>query len=145
MALRSSLGSVSCALRWKKTPDRAPREARCLRVKHVPGSGYYRRAFIGCSIKPSHQQGESIDRAVSSVGRAPALQAGGHWFEPSTAHQKLLWICRTGLRAGQGVTETEPSINHLPSTLTTRVGLADGAAGSITTPASFPSTTILPA
>jgi hypothetical protein len=27
-------------------------------------------------------------RAVSSVGRAPARQAGGHWFEPSTAH---LW------------------------------------------------------
>jgi hypothetical protein len=26
--------------------------------------------------------------AVSSAGRAPALQAGGHWFEPSTAH---LW------------------------------------------------------
>src|SRR5690349_19471852 len=26
--------------------------------------------------------------AVSSVGRAPARQAGGHWFEPSTAHFK---------------------------------------------------------
>ena len=25
-------------------------------------------------------------RAVSSAGRAPALQAGGRWFEPSTAH-----------------------------------------------------------
>ena len=25
--------------------------------------------------------------AVSSVGRAPARQAGGHWFEPSTAHR----------------------------------------------------------
>src|SRR5262249_43144544 len=25
-------------------------------------------------------------RAVSSVGRAPALQAGGRWFEPGTAH-----------------------------------------------------------
>src|SRR3712207_3145241 len=24
--------------------------------------------------------------AVSSVGRAPARQAGGRWFEPSTAH-----------------------------------------------------------
>ena len=24
--------------------------------------------------------------AVSSVGRAPALQAGGHKFEPCTAH-----------------------------------------------------------
>src|SRR5437660_909456 len=26
--------------------------------------------------------------AVSSVGRAPARQAGGHWFEPSTAHRR---------------------------------------------------------
>src|SRR5262245_8073511 len=25
-------------------------------------------------------------RAVSSAGRAPALQAGGRWFEPGTAH-----------------------------------------------------------
>jgi hypothetical protein len=25
--------------------------------------------------------------AVSSVGRAPALQAGGRWFEPGTAHR----------------------------------------------------------
>ena len=28
-------------------------------------------------------------RAVSSVGRAPARQAGGHWFEPSTAHTEI--------------------------------------------------------
>ena len=28
-----------------------------------------------------------LSRAVSSAGRAPARQAGGHWFEPSTAHQ----------------------------------------------------------
>src|SRR5262245_23625539 len=26
-------------------------------------------------------------RAVSSAGRAPALQAGGRWFEPGTAHR----------------------------------------------------------
>ena len=28
-------------------------------------------------------------RALSSVGRAPARQAGGHWFEPSSAHSVL--------------------------------------------------------
>ena len=28
-----------------------------------------------------------LSRAVSSAGRAPARQAGGRWFEPSTAHQ----------------------------------------------------------
>src|SRR3954454_21102367 len=27
--------------------------------------------------------------AVSSAGRAPARQAGGHWFEPSTAHSPM--------------------------------------------------------
>ena len=27
-------------------------------------------------------------RALSSVGRAPARQAGGHWFEPSSAHSQ---------------------------------------------------------
>ena len=27
----------------------------------------------------------------SSVGRAPALQAGGHWFEPNCDHH--LWRC----------------------------------------------------
>jgi hypothetical protein len=30
-------------------------------------------------------------RAVSSAGRAPALQAGGHWFDPGTAHEKHAW------------------------------------------------------
>ena len=30
-----------------------------------------------------------VPRAVSSVGRAPARQAGGHWFEPSTAHTPI--------------------------------------------------------
>ena len=29
--------------------------------------------------------------AVSSAGRAPALQAGGRWFEPGTAHTERPW------------------------------------------------------
>jgi hypothetical protein len=29
-------------------------------------------------------------RALSSVGRAPARQAGGHWFEPSSAHPRRM-------------------------------------------------------
>ena len=29
---------------------------------------------------------------VSSAGRAPALQAGGHRFDPGTLHQKKYWI-----------------------------------------------------
>ena len=29
-------------------------------------------------------------RAISSVGRAPPLQGGGHWFEPGIAHHFLI-------------------------------------------------------
>jgi hypothetical protein len=47
-----------------------PRQAREKQAQGTsPVTGYNRRT-----------------RAVSSVGRAPARQAGGHWFEPSTAH-----------------------------------------------------------
>jgi hypothetical protein len=48
--------------------------------------------------------------AVSSVGRAPARQAGGHWFEPSTAHLKspgergfLLLCAATVVELWQGI------------------------------------------
>lgn len=34
---------------------------------------------------------------VSSVGRARALQARGHWFEPSTSHHFLTGISSVGL------------------------------------------------
>ena len=40
-------------------------------------------------------------RAVSSVGRAPARQAGGHWFEPSTAHRTKALLAR-GFRSLKG-------------------------------------------
>ena len=32
----------------------------------------------------------SLKWGVSSAGRAPALQAGGHRFDPGTLHQKKL-------------------------------------------------------
>src|SRR5215216_414797 len=45
--------------------------------------------------------GYSQARAVSSVGRAPALQAGGRWFDPGTAHKKARRKGRAGfLRSG---------------------------------------------
>src|SRR5207253_4172500 len=44
-----------------------------------------------------------VPRAVSSVGRAPARQAGGHWFEPSTAHSPE----EARFRTGGGVAATE--------------------------------------
>jgi hypothetical protein len=34
----------------------------------------------------------NINRAVSSAGRAPALQAGCHQFDPGTAQQTLLLV-----------------------------------------------------
>ncbi len=46
--------------------------ARGQRLHSTAGRGHQRRAIW----------------AVSSAGRAPALQAGGHWFEPSTAHRR---------------------------------------------------------
>ena len=33
-------------------------------------------------------------RALSSVGRAPARQAGGHWFESSSAHHQKAPLAR---------------------------------------------------
>jgi hypothetical protein len=36
--------------------------------------------------------GLAASRAISSAGRAPPRQGGGHWFEPSIAHAKALQI-----------------------------------------------------
>ena len=46
-----------------------------------------RRAGVPVDPSPSSAKIPRA-RAVSSVGRAPARQAGGHWFEPSTAHRE---------------------------------------------------------
>ena len=38
------------------------------------------------------KNGEDPIRGVSSAGRAPALQAGGHRFDPGTLHQReVVW------------------------------------------------------
>ena len=50
---------------------------------HVGGRSRSRRHIASTpGISGYHR----LPGAVSSVGRAPARQAGGHWFEPSTAH-----------------------------------------------------------
>ncbi|GIU94865.1 MAG: hypothetical protein KatS3mg012_1322 [Gaiellaceae bacterium] len=47
--------------------------------------------------------------AVSSVGRAPARQAGGHWFEPSTAHStRPARSALTGYLASRAVQVVSP-------------------------------------
>jgi hypothetical protein len=53
-------------------------QSRALRPATMPGLRGRRERHIAV-------EGAAIG-AVSSVGRAPARQAGGHWFEPSTAH-----------------------------------------------------------
>jgi hypothetical protein len=53
----------------------------------IPHAAYSRAASAKPGRGNEHVTGYNrASRAVSSVGRAPARQAGGHWFEPSTAH-----------------------------------------------------------
>ena len=47
-------------------------------------------------------QGVPNVRSLSSVGRAPALQAGGHWFEPSSDHHFKNFILRQNLYLSMG-------------------------------------------
>ena len=61
------------------------------RAAVTAGASQQARARPPCRIRIprewSSRFGSTMrQRAVSSVGRAPARQAGGHWFEPSTAH-----------------------------------------------------------
>ena len=46
--------------------------------------------FRGYRKNVPTQDGEEPTRGVSSAGRAPALQAGGHRFDPGTLHHKKL-------------------------------------------------------
>ena len=46
------------------------------------------------AAEPTLYPSPAVSRAVSSVGRAPARQAGGHWFEPSTAHRLGIPLAR---------------------------------------------------
>ena len=73
------------------------RVAPRLRLGRRPNARYSRtvaaerRGCAPCRIRIPREWSSRFgltmrQRAVSSVGRAPARQAGGHWFEPSTAH-----------------------------------------------------------
>ena len=62
--------TASCRPRRRRSRARRRTEPPRQRPRASPERGYTR----------------PFSRAVSSAGRAPARQAGGHWFEPSTAH-----------------------------------------------------------
>ena len=89
----SDAGGVASA-----TADRArPFGTEC--HPHVPGPpGRAQRphTLIGrtlrrCYVFSLPERLQCRLRALSSVGRAPARQAGGHWFEPSSAHSGKPW------------------------------------------------------
>ncbi len=118
--------------RPRRAPNERSRDATLLRYgsptrllralpTHVAAPPTCLREPLGVQSRPG---------AVSSVGRAPARQAGGHWFEPSTAHSRNL-APGVGLRrggigapstfmAGEGFPEcmkltTSPSFLRTPS------------------------------
>src|SRR5947209_15584063 len=71
---------TSCELRV-----RAPGSGGAGRCHASHGAASGARSVIAEKLD-SFAEVPSLTRAVSSAGRAPALQAGGHWFESSTAH-----------------------------------------------------------
>jgi hypothetical protein len=74
----------------------------------------YNSALWACTCEPSRPLTPRCYAAkfgaLSSVGRAPARQAGGRWFEPSSAHRRLLpaWpgiLLSPGRRRDRGAVE----------------------------------------
>ena len=89
--------------RRRSRPARSP--ARC-RIRWPEPSRPGRRSSVsirhGASAIPLLRLATS--RAISSAGRAPPRQGGGHWFEPSIAHESgaseegrpvrpFFWLC----------------------------------------------------
>ena len=91
---RRSSGSRPPIPPWDFNPP--PRKHRTVRRNYSksPGADFYCFGTLGAGARRSSPAARSAatilaTRAVSSVGRAPARQAGGHWFEPSTAHSPI--------------------------------------------------------
>ena len=75
-----SLRGRPCACAGRVRVGRRQRRRRC-------GHDDQRDDHRGRRLQPLLSRAKlETPGAVSSVGRAPARQAGGHWFEPSTAH-----------------------------------------------------------
>jgi hypothetical protein len=62
-------------------------------------------------------------RAISSAGRAPPRQGGGHWFEPSIAHR--IWPRVYGVFCFKGLTGQVGSEAVFPHTSHTRASGSD--------------------
>src|SRR5262245_12416534 len=64
--------------------------------------------------------------AVSSVGRAPRLHRGGHWFEPGTAHPQVGSRLMEKSAFEHGVASGDPETDRV--VIWTRVSGGDGDA-----------------
>src|SRR5207249_2802876 len=77
-----------CSLRSRPLLVRTPRSAYTRVVTPTSPVRHHKPRRPQTRVPPKARLSWSLPWAVSSVGRAPARQAGGHWFEPSTAHKK---------------------------------------------------------
>ena len=85
-------------------PRRRPESNRCTRLcrplrSHsatAPGARHILGVARARPVLPLRPP-----RAISSAGRAPARQAGGHWFEPSIAHSRMKAPLRRGFRVSR--------------------------------------------
>src|SRR3954463_4789022 len=57
--------------------------------------------------------GLTASRAISSAGRAPPRQGGGHWFEPSIAHLRNPRIRGGFVISGSGLPSIWPSKSRI--------------------------------
>ena len=87
--------------------ERRPRRDRALiatggpgaagRLRQAPGGPCAAASGLLCRALPGRSRAPfalirllPYPRAISSAGRAPPRQGGGHWFEPSIAHRSLV-------------------------------------------------------
>ena len=70
----------------RRRPGDRPLPLRRLRAPPAPGLRTAQAHLTRRGLPAQRRWYHPPRGAISSVGRAPARQAGGHWFEPSIAH-----------------------------------------------------------
>ena len=72
---------------------RETEKLKCKYLNYAPFVQWLGRQVFILVTGVQFPQGVPNVRSLSSVGRAPALQAGGHWFEPSSDHHlRKIWF-----------------------------------------------------